>query len=365
MTARKLRASAEGICEAARALRGGRLVAFPTETVYGLGANAFDPRAVALIFEAKGRPWFDPLIVHVAETSWVDRLCSEVPPPARSLISKFWPGPLTLVLPRSTEVPDVVTAGLSTVAVRMPAHDVALALVREAGTPVAAPSANKFGRLSPTTAEHVMEQLGDAPGLEIVLDGGSTPVGVESTIVKVDPRGSAVALLRPGGLPLEALEGVVGKVRVATSPSDRPEAPGLTQKHYAPACPVWLVDEGAGVPGVPSQSAGLAVEREGTTERTRVPPSSCKQGGSAAPTSLRAGYLAFRRRPKRLPGVVAVEVLSPAGDLREAAARLFAALHRLEAAGVDVIIAERVPERGLGRAIMNRLSRAAGGSSPS
>jgi len=195
--------SPEAIRRAAEVIERGGLVAFPTETVYGLGADAFQPRAVAAIFEIKGRPRFDPLIVHVADPRDVVRLWLEVDPRARRLMERFWPGPLTLVLPKRPEVPEIVTAGLRTVAVRMPAHPVALELIREAQTPIAAPSANPFGRLSPTTAEHVLEGLGDR--VEVILDGGRCPVGVESTVLALDGE---ARLLRPGGVPVEEIEEV-------------------------------------------------------------------------------------------------------------------------------------------------------------
>ncbi|RLA78442.1 MAG: threonylcarbamoyl-AMP synthase [Deltaproteobacteria bacterium] len=304
----------EAIRRAAEVIRRGGVVAFPTETVYGLGADAFNARAVALIFELKGRPRFDPLIVHVADPGDVKRLWQEVDSRARKLMERFWPGPLTLVLPKRAEVPDIVTAGLGTVAVRMPAHPVALALIREAETPVAAPSANPFGRLSPTTAEHVLQGLGER--VEVILDGGRCPVGVESTVLALDgePR-----LLRPGGVPVEQIEEVIGPVKKDLRPT-RPEAPGGLPRHYSPRTPLRLL-----------------------------------QRGEEIPRGLKVGLLAFKT-PRE--GFVRVEVLSPSGDLREAAARLFEALHRLDSAGLDLILAESVPEEGLGLAIMDRLRRA-------
>ena len=308
--------SPEAIRRAAEVIERGGLVAFPTETVYGLGADAFQPRAVAAIFEIKGRPRFDPLIVHVADPRDVVRLWLEVDPRARRLMERFWPGPLTLVLPKRPEVPEIVTAGLRTVAVRMPAHPVALELIREAQTPIAAPSANPFGRLSPTTAEHVLEGLGDR--VEVILDGGRCPVGVESTVLALDGE---ARLLRPGGVPVEEIEEVIGPVRRDLRPG-RPQAPGGLPRHYSPRTPLRFLERGVKVP----------------------------QG-------LKVGLLAFRG-PQQGPFEV-VEVLSPSGDLREAAARLFEALHRLDSAGLDLILAEAVPEEGLGFAIMDRLRRAA------
>ncbi len=309
--------SAKDIHRAAAALKRGGVVAFPTETVYGLGADGLDPRACARIFEIKGRPRFDPLILHECSAARARRLFSRVPAGALKLMKAFWPGPLTLVLPKAAAVPAIVTSGLPTVAVRVPAHKTALALIKAAGRPVAAPSANKFGRLSPTTAAHVRRQLGSGP--DMVLDGGRASIGVESTIVTF-VKGRP-ALLRPGGLPLEEIERVAGPAVPAPS-GKSPLAPGCLKKHYAPKVRLKLVPRGSRVKGGP---------------------------GTA--------YLALSRRPAGR--FAAVEVLSRSGDMRAAAARLFSALHRLERSGAKVIYAERVPPRGLGRAILDRLERAA------
>jgi L-threonylcarbamoyladenylate synthase len=314
---------------AAEIIKRGGIVAFPTETVYGLGADAFAPLAVARIFEVKKRPHFDPLIVHVADPDDLGRLVTDIPGPARKLINRFWPGPLTVVLPRRDEVPDIVTAGLPTVAVRMPRHAMAKRLIELSGAPIAAPSANPFGYVSPTTAEHVREQLDDQA--DLILDGGPCPVGVESTILSFSeerPR-----LLRPGGVPLEEIESVIGKVEI--SPVEKqilsapgpwapgPHAPGMLPRHYAPRTPIVL-----------------AAKEEINSYRSR-----------------KAGLLAFREPAKR-PAFAHTEVLSRKGDFREAAANLFAAIRRLDALGLEVIVAEAVPETGLGRAIMDRLRRA-------
>jgi L-threonylcarbamoyladenylate synthase len=303
---------------AAMILKDGGVVAFPTETVYGLGANALDPIAVARIFEIKGRPRFDPLIVHVAALHQVQNLVTELPEPAQALMGSFWPGPLTLVLPKSDRVPEIVTAGLPTVAVRMPDHPVALTLIRRAGVPIAAPSANRFGRVSPTTAEHVHQQLGSA--VDLILDGGRCPIGVESTIISV--LEDTVTLLRPGGTPLEEVERLVGPVQRRTQASAAPLAPGQLAHHYAPQTPLVL------------------------------------KGQELPERALRRGLLSFTV-PASAEDFVAVEVLSKTGDLREAAANLFAALHRLDAMHLDVIVAELVPEVDLGLAINDRLRRAA------
>lgn len=318
-----LPATPENIAEAARFLREGRLVAFPTETVYGLGADAFNPLAVARIFEVKNRPTFDPIIVHIADLAQLAELVSEIPEIARRLIERFWPGPLTLVLPKTDRVPDIVTAGLPTVAVRMPAHPVALALIRAADRPVAAPSANRFGYLSPTTAEHVLAQLDGKA--DLILDGGPCPVGVESTVL--DLTADAPTVLRPGGLAVEELAKVVGPVRVATGPTERPKAPGQLERHYAPRTPLVVFTD-------------------------RAYPD---------PAGRRAGLLLLARPDEPPAGFAAVEWLSESGDLREAAANLFAALHRLDRANLDLIYAQAVPEVGLGRAIMDRLRKAAAG----
>jgi len=310
------------IKEAAQILRQGGLVAFPTETVYGLGANAFDALAVARIFEVKQRPEFDPLIIHLASPEETRLVWSDQPEMAKELIKQFWPGPLTLVYFKNKKIPDIVAAGLPTAAARMPDHPVALALLQEAALPVAAPSANLFGRLSPTTAEHVAEQLGSQ--VDLILDGGKTPVGIESTVLDLtgDPT-----LLRPGGTPVEEIESVIGPIKIAST-SSQPLSPGQLEHHYAPRTPLAIIKE-----------------------PVQLPP------------GLKIGYLAFSTPPPEL-NVVQVEILSPRRDLREAAANLFEALHRLDQANLDLILAETFPEQGLGRAIMDRLRKAAGAHSP-
>jgi L-threonylcarbamoyladenylate synthase len=315
-----LKPTQENIEAAARAITGGDLVAFPTETVYGLGADAMNPTAVAKIFEAKRRPFFDPLIVHVPEPSWLERLAADIPAGAHALIDRFWPGPLTIVFLKKKDVPDIVTAGLATVAVRMPSHPAAREMIRLADTPVAAPSANPFGYLSPTTAEHVRRQLAGA--VDIIIDGGPCPVGVESTIIRIEP--DRTLILRHGGVTAEEIAAIAGPVESAPD-SATPDAPGRLPSHYAPRTPVTLVRSPGDAPG---GNTGLL---------TLAPPD--------IPAKCRL-----------------VTVLSPRGDLREAAARLFEALHDMDGAGLDRIYAVEMPERGLGAAIMDRLRRAAGKS---
>jgi len=307
------------LADAAAVLQRGGLVAFPTETVYGLGADAFNPRAVARLFEVKARPLFDPLIVHLAEAASLDWVAVSDGPRATELAARFWPGPLTLVLKRRPELPDIVTAGLDTVGVRVPAHPAARALIAAAGTPLAAPSANPFGYVSPTTAAHVAELLGDA--VELVLDGGPCKVGLESTILSL--AGDAV-ILRPGGLPREALEEALGMTLPVAGPAERPLAPGQLQRHYATRTPLVILGERA---------------------------------EAAPPGQGRVGLLA--QGPTHASGFAAVEVLAPDGAIATAAARLFAALRRLDGMGLDRILAEPCEETGLGHAIMDRLRRAA------
>ncbi len=306
--------------EAARRIRHGEVVAFPTETVYGLGANALHPRAVARIFEVKRRPFFDPLIVHLEDRSWVDRLAREVPSAARMLMDRFWPGPLTLVLPKRPLVPDLVTAGLETVGIRMPAHPVARALIRAAGVPVCAPSANPFGYVSPTRSEHVAEQLGR--DVECVVDGGPCAIGIESTIVAFE--GERPVLLRPGGVTVEDIRSVLSVDPVLVPSGEAaPLAPGRLPRHYSPAVPIRLF-RGV-IPPPPSTGSGLIL---------------------LGPRPVPEGY----RR---------VETLSRTGDLSEVAHHLFEVLRRLDRESLDAVVAELPPEEGIGRAIADRLRRAA------
>jgi L-threonylcarbamoyladenylate synthase len=311
----------QAIQNAARILLRGGLVAFPTETVYGLGANAFSPDACAKVFAVKRRPRFDPLIVHVGDESGLAAVCDFGDARARRLAEAFWPGPLTLVVPKAPAIPDIVTAGLPTVAVRVPGHPAARALLAAAGIPIAAPSANPFGYISPTLASHVERQIGAQ--IDLVLDGGACTLGVESTIV--DLSGERPVLLRSGAIEAERIEAVVGGLARAVK-TDSPRAPGQLDSHYAPRTRLMLVERGAEEP--------LDDER--------------------------SGLLAFGEpAPGRRARYAAVEVLSPKRDLHEAAVNLFACMHRLDEASLTLIHAERLPEEGLGVAIMDRLGRAA------
>ncbi|HVH75805.1 MAG TPA: L-threonylcarbamoyladenylate synthase [Stellaceae bacterium] len=313
MTATILPAAPEAIEEAARLLRAGALVAFPTETVYGLGGDALDERAVAEIFATKGRPAFNPLIIHVLGLAEAEaHALFDVR--ARRAAERFWPGPLSLVLPRRPDsgLSLLASAGLDTVAMRAPAHPVAQALLRAAGRPIAAPSANRSGRLSPTEAAHVAAELSGR--IALILDAGRCPVGVESTVL--DLSRERPVLLRPGGVPLEELAALLGRISLASEGPRR--SPGMLESHYAPALPLRL---------------------EATAART----------GEA--------LLAFG--PKAPAGFAAVEWLSRTGDLTEAAANLFAMLRRLDRPEFAGIAVMPIPEEGLGRAINDRLRRAA------
>ncbi len=312
----------QAIATAAALLRAGEVVAFPTETVYGLGADALNERAVAQVFAIKNRPHFDPLIVHVPDQDAVALYATDIDERAVALMERFWPGPLTLVLRKRSNIPDLVTAGLDTVAMRVPAHPVALALLRAAQVPVAAPSANPFGYVSPTTALHVQELLGHA--VPLILDGGPCTVGVESTVCALTERQAVI--LRPGGVAVEAIEALIGPVALASPTQADARSPGTLLSHYAPHVRLRLL-----APGEPIPHAD---------ERTRC------------------GLVLFQPRSHGA-GYAVTEVLSQDGNLTEAAANLFAALRRLDAAGLDAVIVEPVPEQGLGRAIMDRLRRAA------
>jgi L-threonylcarbamoyladenylate synthase len=307
------------IQEAAAALRAGMLVGIPTETVYGLAANALDERAVAGIFEAKKRPSFDPLIVHLASFEQAAAYCHHIPDLAYQLAEQFCPGPLTFILPKTERISDLVSSGHPTVGIRIPNHPLTLALLQALDFPLAAPSANPFGYVSPTTAAHVQQQLGAE--VAYILDGGPCTVGLESTIL--DLSGPDPKVLRLGGLPLESIEAVLKRKLSTQTSSSNPKAPGMLVKHYAPhVSMVW-------------------------------------QQQYHAPL-LPAYRVAWLRFSAMIPEIPAAQqfVLSPQGDLREAASRLFALLRELDQHDFDLIVAEPVPDVGLGRAINDRLQRA-------
>jgi L-threonylcarbamoyladenylate synthase len=299
------------VAEAARLIRAGKLVAFPTETVYGLGANALDPEAVARIFAVKGRPKTSPLIVHVDSPEMARSLAARWPAAADELARRYWPGPLTLVVPKDPRIPDAVTAGLPTVGLRVPAHPLALELIRAAGLPIAAPSANRFTELSPTTAEHVRKSLGDS--VDGILDGGPAPVGIESIVLSL--AGDEPVLFRPGIIPLPELEEVAGPIRLAAGVTAGPHAsPGMHARHYRPATPLYL-----GTP--PGEGRGFWLWL-GTGRH--------EGAGLVMPSGAR-GY----------------------------AAVLYETLHRLDERGHDWIAVEPPPETPEWSGVLDRLRRAA------
>jgi len=325
---------------AADLIRKGGLVAFPTETVYGLGADALNSKAVLALFEAKKRPLDNPPIVHVENMSDVRRLAEQVPLKAERLMKEFWPGPLTLIFKRSEKVPDVTVAGLETIAIRMPQHAVALALIKESNCPIAAPSANLAGKPSPTSAKHVFVDLNGR--IEAILDGGPTPIGVESTVLdlSVDPP----QVLRPGGASLEALRRVLVDVKLhpfvvaeKELSIEKARSPGMKHKHYAPKAEVIVV-EGA-IPAVLAKVKELSE--------------------SYGLKGLRVGILATDETIRGYEADV-VKSLGSRFNLDVVAQNLFSLLREFDAEGVDVIIAESVPTEGLGLAVMNRLRKASG-----
>jgi L-threonylcarbamoyladenylate synthase len=301
---------------AAQLLRQGGLVAFPTETVYGLGANALDPAAVRRIFEVKGRPATSPLIVHVDSLEMARELASEWPAEAEALAVRHWPGPLTLVVPKTGRIPAIVTAGLPTVGLRMPAHPVALELIAAAGVPIAAPSANRFTGLSPTAAEHVRLSLGDA--VDMIVDGGSTPVGIESTVLWL--AGRPPKLLRPGMISKEEIEALIGPVEEAGAVEGAHPSPGMHRKHYSPRTRLLLI---------------------------RSPEEAPAGRGAVMSHCAGAGVL------ETMPA-----------DPRGYAAALYAALHRLDQQGYDWIAVVEPPETPAWAGIRDRLIRAAAGERP-
>jgi L-threonylcarbamoyladenylate synthase len=330
----------EKIRTAADFIKKGGLVAFPTETVYGLGADALNPKAVLAVFEAKKRPLDNPPIVHVGNVKDVYRLVKEAPPKAEKLMKNFWPGPLTLIFKRSNIVPDVAVAGLDTIAVRMPRHNVALALLRESDCPIAAPSANLAGKPSPTMAKHVLDDLDGR--IDAVLDAGPTNIGVESTVLDmtIDPP----QILRPGGTPYEMLKKTLGKVKLhpvafanKELPVEKARSPGVKHKHYAPNAEVILVEG----------------EVSAVVEKVKELAEFYKQKG------CKVGVLATDETASYYKADV-VKSLGSRSDLAAIAKNLFRLLREFDSESVDVIVAEGISTKGLGLAVMNRLRKASG-----
>jgi L-threonylcarbamoyladenylate synthase len=305
------------ISQAASLLKQGEVIGIPTETVYGLAANALNPTAVAKVFEVKNRPTFDPLIVHIHSLSEVEKYAHDIPALAIQLAQKFWPGPLTLLLPKKKSIPDLVTSGLNSVALRCPDHLITLALLRQLDFPMAAPSANPFGYVSPTTAQHVQNQLGKK--IPFILDGGPCRIGLESTIVGFE--NGKVIIHRLGGVAMEDIERIAGKVMLDLNSSSNPQAPGQLSSHYAPRKKIIV----GNIPNMMKQHYG---ERIGIL-------------------SFKTNYVGEYSR-----------TLSNEGSLTEAAQNIFGMLRLLDQAPIDIILAEYVPDEGLGMAINDRLKRA-------
>ena len=302
---------------AAEILKTGGIVGIPTETVYGLAANAFNEQAVVKVYKAKNRPAFDPLITHIKNHEALEPLVKHIPEKAQQLMDNFWPGPLTLVLPKSDKISDLISSGLSTAAFRMPRHKLLHDLLEKLDSPIVAPSANPFGYVSPTTAEHVNQQLGDK--IDYVLDGGASKIGVESTIIAFEEESPTI--LRLGGLSVEEIEAVIGPVLINISSSSKPSAPGMLIAHYSPSKPVVL----------------------GDIDKLLIKYQADK-----------IGILSYRKKYQSYPNFVLSEIAS----LDEAATNLFAALRWFETQDIDFVIAEKVPDEGLGKAINDRLNRA-------
>jgi L-threonylcarbamoyladenylate synthase len=309
------------LIRARKILEAGGLVAIPTETVYGLAGNALNASAVLQIFKVKNRPQFDPLIIHVPDASHVVDYVEEFPPRAQKLARMFWPGPITLLLKRKSVIPDLVTAGLEHAGIRCPQHPLTTALLQQLSFPLAAPSANPFGYISPTRPEHVNEQLGDQ--IDYILDGGECRIGIESTIIGFEENLSVI--YRLGGISVEKIEAAIGPVTLRLNISSNPQAPGQLASHYAPGKKLLI---------------GNILELMKQQEDRRV------------------GIITFQKPASHLHTAAAV-VLSPSGNLDEAAQKLFAALRYLDQQDIDLILAELVPDTGIGKAINDRLRRAA------
>ena len=317
---------------AAEEIKKGNLVAFPTETVYGLGADTFNEKAVAKIFKAKERPFNDPLIAHIADTKELYRLSKEVPPVALKLAKIFWPGPLTLVIKKSELVSNTVTANLDTIAIRMPADNIALSLIREAQTPIVAPSANLFGRTSPTNAQHVEDDLGGK--IEMIIDGGKTKVGVESTVLDVTV--SPIQVLRPGGVSMEQLKEVIGQIVIGEELEEGFRSPGMLNSHYSP------------------QARLILVEKKGDAQVEEV----YKLASKYKAQGFKVGIMAKEENRDKYNGFK-VKVIGKGSELNICATNLFSILRSFDKEGFEIIIAEGLEEQGLGLAIMERLRKAA------
>jgi L-threonylcarbamoyladenylate synthase len=309
------------IKEASNLLQQGYVVAIPTETVYGLAANAFDEKAVAQIFDIKKRPLFNPLIVHIKSITYLNNIAKNIPAIALELANHFWPGPLTLVLEKKSNIPDIVTGGKNTVGIRMPSHPVALSLLEDIDFPLAAPSANPFGYISPTTSEHVRKQLGDK--IPYILEGGSCEKGIESTIIGFE--NNKPILYRVGAISKEEIETIIGKIDTKNTASASPEAPGMLSKHYSPKTK-FIVSE------------NISAYIKNNLDKN-------------------IGFLLFRNTSQPLTSDKYIQ-LSLNEDVNEAAKNLYAAMHQLDAMNFDAIYAEKVPENGIGVSINDRLYRA-------
>ncbi len=306
---------------AVKTLTNHQIIALPTETVYGLAGNAYSETAIAKIFALKKRPLYNPLIVHLKSAEFLPQVAREIPDMALELAKEFWPGPLTLVLKKQSIIPDIVTAGKDTVAVRVPNHPMALALLKQLEFPLAAPSANPFGSISPTTAEHVANYFSE--DLAVILDGGICERGIESTIIGFE--NNRPVIYRLGSLSIQQIENKVGKLQANTHADNGPKAPGMLSRHYAPSTPMHLTDE---------------VEKFVQTFSNK-----------------KIGLLVFENAIPEIP-LGQQEILSPSGDLREAAKNLYAAMHRLDKLDLDLIIAERLPDEGIGKTLNDKLERA-------
>lgn len=330
----------EDLAKAGEIIRSGGLVAFPTETVYGLGGNAFDPEAASKIYAAKGRPSDNPLIVHISDMDGLKEIVRDIPEAARKLAARFWPGPMTLVMNKKPIVPDRTTGGLDTVAVRMPVDEIARALIRASGVPIAAPSANRSGRPSTTTAQHCIEDLDGR--IEMIIDGGSVDIGLESTIV--DLTGEVPMLLRPGAVTLEMLRDELGRVDIdpailgPMSADMKPKAPGMKYKHYAPKAELTIV-----------MGAAESVQNK-INELAAADMAAGKKVGIIATVESRNAY----------HNMTSIKIMGLRNDESTIAHNLFAILREFDDTGVDVIYSEGFEDSGIGRAIMNRLRKAAG-----